>query len=100
MSALPPHDHTRIAARFALTASAFLAIGFVLVVLLRWQLAADGLLDQAATLAGERRMAHVELRHIRPKFPALPSKTHKVAMRLPLASDAAAAWTGRGSAAS
>ena len=56
--------------------------------------AAGRLLDQAATLAAERGMAHVELRHMRPRFPGLPSKTHKVSMRLPLAADGAAAWTG------
>jgi FemAB-related protein (PEP-CTERM system-associated) len=52
------------------------------------------LLDRAAVLAAERGLAHVELRHVTPRFPELPSKTHKVAMRLTLAPDVAAAWDG------
>ena len=39
MPALPPRDHKRVAVRTALAASFFLFIGFVLVLVLRWQLA-------------------------------------------------------------
>jgi FemAB-related protein (PEP-CTERM system-associated) len=53
---------------------------------------AQTLLDRAAALAAERGLAHVELRHIAPRFPGLPSKTHKVAMRLALAPDPTTAW--------
>ena len=45
---------------------------------------AQALLEQAALLARERRCAHVELRHLARRFPALPCRQHKVAMTLPL----------------
>ena len=35
--------------------------------------------------AQARRCGHVELRHVAAQFPSLPSKQHKVSMRLPLA---------------
>ena len=42
-------------------------------------------LAAAARQEGEsRRCDHVELRHVAPQFPELPSKHHKVSMRLPL----------------
>ena len=50
------------------------------------------LLERAATLAAERGLAHVELRHQDARFPDLPSKRHKVAMKLALEADAARAW--------
>jgi FemAB-related protein (PEP-CTERM system-associated) len=54
--------------------------------------AARALLDRAAALAAERGLEHVELRHQDARFPELPSKHHKVAMRLDLESDATRAW--------
>jgi FemAB-related protein (PEP-CTERM system-associated) len=53
---------------------------------------ARALLDESAKLAADRGLAHVELRHGAQRFPALPSKTHKVAMRLALAPDGISAW--------
>jgi FemAB-related protein (PEP-CTERM system-associated) len=47
--------------------------------------AAQALLDEAATLARDRKCRHVELRHIAQHFDQLPCKRHKVTMRLPLA---------------
>jgi len=46
--------------------------------------AANALVDAAREQARARRCDHVELRHIAQQFPALPCKTHKVSMRLPL----------------
>lgn len=54
--------------------------------------AAGALLDRAATIARERRCRALELRHVRQAFPQLPCRTHKVAMHLALAGDAAAVW--------
>lgn len=45
---------------------------------------AQALVDAAGDLARSMRCAHVELRHAGRRFPALPCKQHKVAMRLPL----------------
>jgi FemAB-related protein (PEP-CTERM system-associated) len=53
---------------------------------------ARALLERAAALAAEDGLAHVELRHQAARFPELPSKHHKVAMRLPLDADATRAW--------
>jgi serine/alanine adding enzyme len=44
--------------------------------------AAAALLDAATRLARERRCRHIELRHVARRFPELPVKQHKVAMRL------------------
>lgn len=46
--------------------------------------AADALLGAAADQARRRKCDHVELRHVARQFDALPCKTHKVAMQLPL----------------
>ena len=50
------------------------------------------LLTAARDEASARGCAHVELRHLDPVYPALPAKRHKVAMKLALASSAAAEW--------
>jgi FemAB-related protein (PEP-CTERM system-associated) len=50
------------------------------------------LVEAAATLAASRKLAHVELRHLRRHFPDLPAKEHKVTMLLPLASSADGMW--------
>jgi FemAB-related protein (PEP-CTERM system-associated) len=49
--------------------------------------AADALLAAAAEIARERRCSHIELRHVERRFPELPYKQHKVAMKLPLERD-------------
>jgi serine/alanine adding enzyme len=54
--------------------------------------AADALLRRAADLARERRLAHVELRHVARQCPHLSAREHKVGMRLDLAGDATRAW--------
>jgi FemAB-related protein (PEP-CTERM system-associated) len=46
--------------------------------------AADALLEHAVALAGAHRCRHVELRHSKQQFAALPCKQHKVAMLLTL----------------
>jgi len=43
---------------------------------------AAALLDTATRLASDRRCRHIELRHVARRFPQLPAKQHKVAMRL------------------
>lgn len=45
---------------------------------------ADALITRARSEAEARRCGHVELRHVAAQFPNLPSKQHKVSMRLPL----------------
>lgn len=50
------------------------------------------LVDRASELAVERDLAHVEFRHAARRFPELPARTHKVAMRRPLEPDIASAW--------
>jgi FemAB-related protein (PEP-CTERM system-associated) len=54
---------------------------------------AERLLEIAQGVVQDRRLAHLELRHLHPKFPHLPAKQHKVAMLLPLPGDAEALWT-------
>lgn len=54
--------------------------------------AADALIDRAAALARARGLAHVELRHMARRFPALAAKQHKVTMLLPLPPDVPQAW--------
>ena len=49
--------------------------------------AAEALAAAAGDEARQRGCAHVELRHVSPQFPRLQCKSHKVAMRLPLAPD-------------
>lgn len=49
--------------------------------------AAEALAAAARQEAESRRCRHVELRHVAPVFPNLPSKRHKVSMRLPLHED-------------
>src|SRR6267142_3187192 len=56
--------------------------------------AAAALLRRAADLARERRLAHVELRHVTHQCPHLSAREHKVGMRLDLAGDATRAWDG------
>jgi FemAB-related protein (PEP-CTERM system-associated) len=46
--------------------------------------AAEALVASAKREAEARRCGHVELRHVGAQFPQLPSKQHKVSMRLPL----------------
>lgn len=55
---------------------------------------ARALLAGAEHLAAERGLAHVDLRHGEARFPELPSKRHKVAMRLRLPSAVDQAWNG------
>lgn len=54
--------------------------------------AAQTLLDHATKLAQMRGWSHVELRHRTPLFENLPSRRHKVAMRLALPATKEAAW--------
>jgi FemAB-related protein (PEP-CTERM system-associated) len=54
--------------------------------------AARALLARAEGLATERRLSHIEFRHTDQQFEELPSKRHKVAMRLDLAADVSVAW--------
>jgi FemAB-related protein (PEP-CTERM system-associated) len=54
--------------------------------------AARALLDSAMSEVRRVGAAHLELRHVRQQFPDLPSRTHKVAMHLPLAATRDAAW--------
>jgi serine/alanine adding enzyme len=50
------------------------------------------LLGAAESHARLRGLAHVELRHLAPRFAELPAKRHKVAMRLALPATADAFW--------
>jgi FemAB-related protein (PEP-CTERM system-associated) len=52
---------------------------------------ADALVARARHEAEARRCGHVELRHVSAQFPNLPSKQHKVSMRLPLTANM---WDG------
>jgi len=54
---------------------------------------AAALLDRAAALRLERKLAHVELRHTARQFPDLQVRAHKVGMVLTLERDSATAWT-------
>jgi len=54
--------------------------------------AAEALRARAATLARQRGLSHVELRHLARRFPAAPCKTHKVTMFLPLDPDPDGMW--------
>jgi len=49
--------------------------------------AAGALLDAAAAAARDRGCSHIELRHVERRFPELPHKQHKVAMKLSLERD-------------
>jgi FemAB-related protein (PEP-CTERM system-associated) len=53
---------------------------------------ARALVEHAAAISDERRLAHVELRHTTRRFDDLPVKQHKVGMILKLAADPDAAW--------
>jgi FemAB-related protein (PEP-CTERM system-associated) len=53
---------------------------------------ARALLERAEELATGRGLSHIELRHLDQHFEGLPSKRHKVAMRLDLAPDVTTAW--------
>lgn len=53
---------------------------------------AVALFEHAGRLAKERGLSHVELRHLTQRFPAAPSKRHKVTMKMALAPDAEAMW--------
>ena len=55
---------------------------------------AQALVAKASSLAGERGLAHVELRHIERQLPLLPARTHKVTMRLALGDDVTGTWEG------
>ncbi|MEO8678639.1 MAG: FemAB family XrtA/PEP-CTERM system-associated protein [Vicinamibacterales bacterium] len=50
------------------------------------------LVDRARTIAAERGLSHVELRHTARLMPELPVRQHKVGMALPLEPDAERAW--------
>jgi FemAB-related protein (PEP-CTERM system-associated) len=50
------------------------------------------LVDRARAVAAERGLSHVEMRHEARIFPALPSREHKVGMRMPLETDTKRAW--------
>ena len=54
--------------------------------------AAKRLFAQAAELANELSARHVELRQTEPLIPDVPTKTHKVAMHLPLSADPELLW--------
>lgn len=56
--------------------------------------AAEALVAHATSLATERRLSHVELRHLDRLFPALPARQHKVTMRMPLPSGVDEAFEG------
>ena len=51
------------------------------------------LLDEATSLAKAHKLRHIELRHREAMFPSLPSRRHKVAMRLELGRKAESVWT-------
>jgi FemAB-related protein (PEP-CTERM system-associated) len=53
---------------------------------------ADALREAAVGVAERRHLTHLELRHTSPRFPDLPVKQHKAAMRLPLRGGAEEAW--------
>jgi FemAB-related protein (PEP-CTERM system-associated) len=53
---------------------------------------ADRLVEAAAALGTERRLSHIELRHLARQLPRLPVRQHKVTMRLQLERDPARAW--------
>ena len=54
--------------------------------------AAGLLVEHARRVAAERRLSHVELRHVTRQFPELPVRQHKVGMSMPLLGDAKQAW--------
>jgi FemAB-related protein (PEP-CTERM system-associated) len=56
------------------------------------RMAADALYQYAGHLAEARALSHVELRHLAHQLPGVPSKHHKVAMRLALAPDVDTMW--------
>jgi FemAB-related protein (PEP-CTERM system-associated) len=53
---------------------------------------ASTLFEHAGRLATQRGLSHVELRHLRQRFPNAPAKRHKVTMKLALAPDTEAMW--------
>jgi FemAB-related protein (PEP-CTERM system-associated) len=53
---------------------------------------AAALMERAAELARDRGAAHVELRHIAPLVPGVPTRKHKVTMWLTLAADGEGQW--------
>ena len=53
---------------------------------------ANLLVEQAATLADQRRLSYVELRHTARLLRRLPARHHKVGMLLPLDREVAGAW--------
>jgi len=55
---------------------------------------ARALVAKAASVAEERKLSHVELRHTGRLLPHLPARSHKVTMRLSLGDDAARTWDG------
>jgi len=81
--------NSRVFGRFAVSLP-FVNYGGVLA---RDAASAAALLDRAAALRRERKLAHVELRHTARQFPDLQVRDHKVGMRLTLDRDCATAWT-------
>jgi FemAB-related protein (PEP-CTERM system-associated) len=79
---------SRVFGRFAVSLP-FVNYGGVLA---RDAAAAAFLLDRAALIGEERRLAHVELRHTARQFPDLQARAHKVGMLLTLERDGAKAW--------
>ncbi len=55
---------------------------------------AHALVARAASIAGELKARHVELRHRARRFEGLAAKEHKVSMLLPLAASTEAMWEG------
>jgi serine/alanine adding enzyme len=56
--------------------------------------AADRLVTEAAAVAAERRLSHVEMRHTVRQFARLPVRQHNVGMMLALERTSTAAWDG------
>jgi len=79
---------SRVFGRFAVSLP-FVNYGGVLA---RDEAAAACLVQRAAAIADERKLAHVELRHTARQFPGLPARDHKVGMLLRLEADRDKAW--------
>jgi serine/alanine adding enzyme len=80
--------NSRVFGRFAVSLP-FVNYGGVLA---RDTASAAYLLERAAALVDERKLAHVELRHTARQFPDLQARAHKVGMLLTLERDGAQAW--------
>ena len=56
--------------------------------------AARALLDEAVRRGRDAACGHIELRHVDPRFAELPSRSHRVTMRAPLAATEDTLWNG------